>query len=208
MAALITINVENKDGVDYSPALVWKIDPQEHIKIIIPEDKAWLSDRAIIQYYDNQRVSLVDFITTETPAAVRALAATYMSTTVFINTIDDWKVEKVGYLQLEDFSVVQSNSSEPIQLVVNFGERNHARHKTLTYCAYPLIIIAVDADYNSVTVACCVEDTFPAGTAVAISAHANNEVVSSSCSTDGTSTEIVLYDPIVGDEEGATLSVT
>lgn len=212
MAATITLTIENKDGVDIDPAIQWGVDPQASIKLLIPEDKDWTTDRAIVQYYDNQRASLVDLITTETAAAIRALATTYFTTTVFINTLDGYAMQKMGYLPLQDFNVYQPVSAEPTLLRANFGEVNHADHKDITYCVYPFVITSVDiSSTNSVTVSCCVADTIVAESSISIVGDETHTytVVSSSCSTDGTSTNIIVEEPLDSSTDiGDTVALT
>lgn len=210
MAALIALTAEEINRIPQDTPETVHIDP-DNIKIVLPEFFDWTADRGYVEYYDNQHKSMVQLMCSEDPVAIKALANAQLTALTFINSIDSMPVHKLGYLQLHD-SQVRETDNEPFLLVYNFGERNHADHKNLQRCDYPLNVVDADmSSLNSITVNCCVADTFVAGVSIAITGGSNAgnyTVVSSACSTDDTQTVIILEEALSANGEGGTVAIT
>lgn len=210
MAALITLTVEQLDRQDLDTAMSLQVDPDD-IKLIVPEFFDWINDRGYVEYYDNQRKATRNLLCTQDPVTIKGLSSASFSALTFISSIDGYPVGKLGYLQVHDSSVYET-ANEPHTLRYNFGERNHAKHKDLLRCTYPLIISSVDiSSTNSVTVPCCVANTITAGASISIVGDETHTytVLSSTCSTDGTSTQIIVTTPLsASTDAGDTVALT
>lgn len=184
MASLITLTVEKMGTNTYSPALSLQFDPN-YIKFVQPEFTDAFVDRALVQFYDEQKMTLVPLVTTETVDAIRVLANASVTGLLYykvVSTFNRKHLAKLCLLNINDgvvntFPLIGNN---PQKANYNMGQVNHAAHAELAYCSYPLTVTTVDAGTTSITLACCVDNFLICGTSITIGGSPYT-VLSSSC---------------------------
>lgn len=209
MAATITLTVQKMGTNTYSPALSLQFDPN-YIKFVQPEFTDAFVDRALVQYYDNQKMTLVPLVTTETVDAIRVLATASVAGLLYykvVSTFNRKHLAKLCLLNIND-GVVNTFpliGNDPQKANYDMGERNHAAHAELAYCSYPLTVVDTIVADNAIVLACCVDNFMICGTAVTVGGSPFT-VLSSSC--DGNTGTLVLNGSVAGVSIGDEVELT
>lgn len=209
MPTTINITVEKRGNNTYTTPQVTGIDPN-HIKLVQPEFTDAFVDRAMIQYYDNQNMTMIPFVTTETVDAIRVLANAAATDAILyykvISQINRRPLGKLCLLNTND-GIVQAPpeiGNNPIRATYDFGERNHAKHVELDYCSYPLTVVDVSVTDASITLACCVDHFLICGTSISVGGSPYT-VLSSTCVGN---VGILVLDTVAGITIGELVQLT
>lgn len=185
MATLITLTVEKAGNNIVSPAQSRQFNP-ENIKFVQPQHTDAFVDKALVQYFDDQSMTMLPLIVSETVDAVRIAAnATSTDPILYYKVISQINRRPLAKLcLLNNFDgIVQAPpeiGNNPIRATYDFGERNHAKHVELDYCSYPLTVVDVSVTDTSITLACCVDHFLICGTAISVGGSPYT-VLSSTC---------------------------
>lgn len=188
-----------------------------NIRLVTSEFNDFFNDRGHIEYYNDQSKIIEIYLVTETAdqisTTIQATADTAQNTAMFpdavvVNKVDRFPFGKLSLLNTDAKVKVLPETTIPAKVIYDYGERNHMAHKELTTCAYPIQILSFDSSsLNSVTVNCCVANFILAEASISIAGTPNNNgtytVVSSTCSTDGNSTVIILEEALTNDLIGS-----
>lgn len=221
--SVITVTVLKEDSTDFPQSSYSLNLAIEKIEMVYPsstDPSGFSNDQAHIEYYDDQRMSIRNYLVEETTAqiqtAIYATADTAFNTALivkkFVNKKDSDFVSRLGLVNTQSIVRQLPQGEKPSIVDYDYGLTNHADHVRLEWCDYPLPIIGVDLSNNAITVACCVAELFPYDTSGAIYFSAANDgtytVVSSACSEDGGQTIIVLEEPLTDDTADGFWSLT
>lgn len=194
------------------------------IRLLTSEFYDFSNDRGYLEYWNTQSMIIERYWVTETASALlttlQGTADSTQNTAMFPNKVVVNKIDRKPFGKFAsintDAKVNQlpesATTATPAKVLYDYGVVNHAKHKELSVCAYPLLINSVDiSSTNSVTVNCCVANLITAGASISIVGDETHTytVVSSTCTSNGDGTQIIVEEALDDSTDvGDTVALT